>query len=230
MRNAPAPVRRLHARKPMIASMCLPSSNGGCTGPPRAGARTRRAAAYFWAGPRTVLGLMAGLIVLGLGGRAQVVRGVIEFHGGPMGTPCSTPPGPLRISAITFGHVILGAGAATMVAVREHEHVHVRQYEAWGPFFLLASGLQRLAAAAGAPSVPRQLLRAVRPCGSRITDARSAAQRVCDAMTRRRAPLAIAGAPELPCVTTTPFNLPAGGIVPSRLAWAQISGAVTLAA
>ncbi|MEZ5445709.1 MAG: signal peptide prediction [Gammaproteobacteria bacterium] len=98
----------------------------------------RRAAAYVWAGPNTLLGLMAGLLVLGLGGRAQLVRGVIEFHGGLMAAFCSALPGPMRFSAITFGHVILGVGAPTLVAVREHEHVHVRQYEAWGPFFLPA--------------------------------------------------------------------------------------------
>jgi len=27
---------------------------------------------------------------------------------------------------------------------REHEHVHVRQYERWGPFFLPAYGLSSL--------------------------------------------------------------------------------------
>jgi hypothetical protein len=98
----------------------------------------RRAAAYVWAGPNTLLGLMAGLLVLGLGGRAQFVRGVIEFHGGLAAALCSALPGPMRFSAITFGHVILGVGVLTLVAVREHEHVHVRQYEAWGPFFLMA--------------------------------------------------------------------------------------------
>lgn len=98
----------------------------------------RRITAYVWAGPNTLLGLMVGLLVLGLGGRAQFVRGVVEFHGGLMGRICIALPGALRFSAITFGHVILGGSAATMVAVREHEHVHVRQYEAWGPFFLLA--------------------------------------------------------------------------------------------
>ena len=77
----------------------------------------RRAAAYVWAGPNTLLGLMAGLLVLGLGGRAQCVRGVIEFHGGLAAAFCSALPGPMRFSAITFGHVILGVGAATLIAV-----------------------------------------------------------------------------------------------------------------
>ena len=40
--------------------------------------------------------------------------------------------------AITFGHTILGVDQRTLDGVRVHEHVHVRQYERWGPFFLPA--------------------------------------------------------------------------------------------
>jgi hypothetical protein len=47
-------------------------------------------------------------------------------------------PGTFRFSAITFGHVILGLSEASLAAARSHEHVHVAQYEAWGPFFLFA--------------------------------------------------------------------------------------------
>jgi len=98
----------------------------------------RRTVAYLWAGPNTLLGLMAGLLVLAFGGRAQIVRGVIEFHGGLIAALCAALPGSLRFSAVTFGHVILGVGAPALVAAREHEHVHVRQYETSGPFFLMA--------------------------------------------------------------------------------------------
>jgi hypothetical protein len=98
----------------------------------------RRLAAYVWAGPNTVLGLVLGFVVLGFGGRVHLVRGVAEFSGGSLARTWSTLPTALRFSAITFGHVILGIDEAVMVAVRQHEHVHVRQYEAWGPFFLLA--------------------------------------------------------------------------------------------
>jgi hypothetical protein len=97
-----------------------------------------RVAAYAWAGPNTLLGLAAGLVVLSLGGRVQLARGVAEFSGGLFAVLLSALPVVFRFNAITFGHVILGVGAAEMIAVREHEHVHVRQYEAWGPFFLLA--------------------------------------------------------------------------------------------
>jgi len=53
-----------------------------------------------------------------------------------------------RFRAITLGHVILATDKATLSAAREHEHVHVRQYERWGPLFLpayiISSGWQIL--------------------------------------------------------------------------------------
>jgi hypothetical protein len=39
---------------------------------------------------------------------------------------------------MTLGHVILGQDRLTLDIVRDHEHVHVRQYEVWGPAFLPA--------------------------------------------------------------------------------------------
>ena len=98
----------------------------------------RRLAAYAWAGPNTLLGLFAGLAVLALGGRLRVVDGVAEFSGGMLSSSLASFPGGLRFNAITFGHVILGVSEAELAAARSHEHVHVRQYEAWGPFFLFA--------------------------------------------------------------------------------------------
>ena len=97
-----------------------------------------RLAAYAWAGPNTLLGLLAGVALLALGGRLRVVGGVAEFSGGLLGSSLASFPGVLRFNAITFGHVILGVSEAELAAARSHEHVHVRQYEAWGPFFLLA--------------------------------------------------------------------------------------------
>ena len=90
----------------------------------------RRLAAYAWAGPNTLLGLVLGLAVLSCGGRARILRGVVEFSAGI--------PLRARFDAICFGHVIIGVSEAKLAAARDHEHVHVRQYEAWGPFFLPA--------------------------------------------------------------------------------------------
>ena len=39
---------------------------------------------------------------------------------------------------MTWGHVILGQTAAALDISREHELVHVRQYERWGPLFIPA--------------------------------------------------------------------------------------------
>lgn len=94
-----------------------------------------RLVAYAWASPNTLLGFLAGLVVLALGGKVRVVRGVAEFSGGLLAPWVA---GSVRFHAITFGHVILGVSEAALAAARSHEHVHVRQYEAWGPFFLFA--------------------------------------------------------------------------------------------
>lgn len=91
-----------------------------------------------WAGPNTLLGLVAGVAVLCLGGRARAVRGAVEFSGGLAGALIASLPAPLRFSAITLGHVILGVSEAELSAARDHEHVHIRQYERWGPLFLPA--------------------------------------------------------------------------------------------
>ena len=40
--------------------------------------------------------------------------------------------------ALTLGHVIWGQTSAALDVSREHEWVHVRQYERWGPFFIPA--------------------------------------------------------------------------------------------
>lgn len=97
-----------------------------------------RVAAYAWAGPNTLLGAVFGGVVLCLGGRARVVCGVAEFHGGLVGRMVAALPGPLSFKAITLGHVILAISEAEVCAFRDHEQVHVRQYERWGPFFLPA--------------------------------------------------------------------------------------------
>lgn len=89
-----------------------------------------RLAAYAWASPNTLLGLLLGLAVLPWGGRARIVRGAVEFSAGIALR--------VRFDAICFGHAIIGVSDAKLAAARDHEHVHVRQYETWGPFFLPA--------------------------------------------------------------------------------------------
>lgn len=97
-----------------------------------------RLAAYLWAAPNTLLGAMAGFVVVCLGGRVRLVRGVAEFNGGWAGRFFASLPAGYRFSALTLGHVILGIDPAALEAARRHEHIHVRQYECWGVFFLPA--------------------------------------------------------------------------------------------
>lgn len=100
--------------------------------------------AYAWAAPNTALGILLGLVMLVFGGRVRVVAGVAEFHGGKAGRFFASLPRPLCFGAMTLGHVILGTCQQELAALREHEHVHVRQYEQWGMFFLPAYALSSL--------------------------------------------------------------------------------------
>jgi hypothetical protein len=110
--------------------------------PERALARAGRSVlGYVWASPNTVVGLVAGLMLLCLGGRLRWVAGVAEFHGGLLGRLCASLPGGARFGAMTLGHVIVGVSETDVAALRAHEHVHVRQCERWGPLFIPAYAL-----------------------------------------------------------------------------------------
>jgi hypothetical protein len=111
----------------------------------------RRIAIYLWTLPTTLVGLLFVPLALlgGGGGRVRVVRGVIEVHGRLVGyflRRCVPIAG--GASAMTLGHVVLGRDQACLDASRDHERVHVRQCERWGPLFipayLLASLLVKL--------------------------------------------------------------------------------------
>jgi hypothetical protein len=41
-------------------------------------------------------------------------------------------------SAMTLGHVVIARDRSLLDRTREHERVHVRQYERWGPLFIPA--------------------------------------------------------------------------------------------
>jgi hypothetical protein len=97
----------------------------------------------LWASPYTLLGLLIGGVGLCTGGRARVRGRTIEFYGG--GTKwfiTHLPLGQFTL-ALTLGHTILGQSTASLDISREHELVHVRQFERWGPFmgpaYLLSS-------------------------------------------------------------------------------------------
>jgi hypothetical protein len=93
---------------------------------------------YVWAGPTTLVGLVVALALLRRGG-AAVVDGVLEFHGPLLGRALrSLTPLAGGAVAITLGHVVIGQSALALEMTRQHERVHVRQYEMWGPFFVPA--------------------------------------------------------------------------------------------
>jgi hypothetical protein len=94
--------------------------------------------AYAWASPNSLVGLVIGGALLLLGARVRRVAGVVEVAGGLVGTLFGSRKLALPWRAMTLGHVILGIDGPALERSRAHEHVHVRQYEQWGPFFLPA--------------------------------------------------------------------------------------------
>jgi len=105
---------------------------------------SRTLLAYAWTSPISLIGLVfAGAMML-FGAQARRVAGVLEVAGGLVGRLL----GPTRIAlpwrAMTLGHVIVGIDEAALDQSRAHEHVHVRQYEQWGPFFLPAYAVSSL--------------------------------------------------------------------------------------
>ncbi|TWT77400.1 hypothetical protein Pla123a_20610 [Posidoniimonas polymericola] len=86
-----------------------------------------------WASPYTLLGVLVGVLGLATGGGAQLRRGALEFHGGLVRWLLERVPGIGGAMAMTLGHTILGQTTAALDLAREHEHVHVRQFERWGP-------------------------------------------------------------------------------------------------
>jgi len=90
----------------------------------------------IWASPNTLLGSVLGIIGILFGGKAQFVRGALEYHGGLVAWLLRRFPN--NVCAMTLGHSIVGIDKESLEAARDHEHVHVRQYEQWGLFFIPA--------------------------------------------------------------------------------------------
>ena len=70
-----------------------------------------------------------------------MVDGVIEIYGPRIAALLDRMYIPAL--AMTFGHVVFGQTQLALDATRDHEHVHIRQYERWGilfvPMYLAAS-------------------------------------------------------------------------------------------
>jgi hypothetical protein len=92
---------------------------------------------YCWAFPATLLGLFFVPLAWWSGGKTSVVQGALEVHGGLVALLLRLDlPGLGSAAAMTLGHVILGRDLDCLNHSRRHEHVHVRQYERWGPLML----------------------------------------------------------------------------------------------
>ena len=93
---------------------------------------------YLWTLPNSLIGLMAGTLGLLTGGKCQRKRGCLEFYGGVVKWILMRLGSHGGVLAMTLGHTIMGQDQDGLALTRDHEHVHVRQYERWGPFFLPA--------------------------------------------------------------------------------------------
>jgi len=102
-----------------------------------------RTLGVIWAAPYTLIGLALGCIGLCTGGRARIRGRVVEFYGGGVKWMVTHLPHGQFTLAVTLGHTILGQSDAALDIAYNHEMVHVRQFERWGPFmgpaYLLAS-------------------------------------------------------------------------------------------
>ncbi len=94
----------------------------------------RRILGILWASPYTLVGLLVGVVGVCTGGHARVRAGVIEFYGGGVKWLIHRLPNGQFTLAFALGHTVFGQTDAAVDISRDHELVHVRQYERWGPF------------------------------------------------------------------------------------------------
>jgi hypothetical protein len=91
---------------------------------------------YCWVFPVSCIGIVLLPFVIFSGGAVAIVAGIIEAEGGILRFLLSRRRY-FKIDALTIGHVIIGHNRESLIRSRNHEHVHVRQYERWGLFFPL---------------------------------------------------------------------------------------------
>ncbi len=106
-------------------------------------------ARYIWAGPISLAALPVVALAMATGARARVRNGVVEAGGGWLRPLLRRAVPGFPISAITLGHVVLGAGERELDETRAHERAHVKQYERWGALFPILYAASSIAALAG---------------------------------------------------------------------------------
>ncbi len=103
---------------------------------------------YCWVSPISFAGIVLIPLVILSGGSARIEAGLIEAEGGILPFLLSHLHPQFPIYAITIGHVVIGQEHESLRRCREHECVHVLQYERWGiffPFLYILSSLIALA-------------------------------------------------------------------------------------
>lgn len=94
--------------------------------------------AVVWASPWSACGcLLGGLCLLG-GGTCRLRGRVLEFEGRLLAWLLSRAPVIGGAAAMTLGHTVIARNQADLDRTRDHEFVHVQQYERWGPLFVPA--------------------------------------------------------------------------------------------
>jgi hypothetical protein len=92
--------------------------------------------AILWAVPWSLFGLCLGGLCLISGGKVRRTGRILEFWGGCLPAILSVFPFFSGSPVSTFGHVVLGRTNRYLDACREHQMIHVRQYERWGILFV----------------------------------------------------------------------------------------------
>jgi hypothetical protein len=93
----------------------------------------RKTLLVIWVSPYSLLGLCIGGLGLLFGGRSRFRNGAFEFYDGATAAFVRRLPTGPTTAGFTLGHVILGQTADGLDRVGDHERVHVRQFECWGP-------------------------------------------------------------------------------------------------
>jgi hypothetical protein len=92
----------------------------------------------FWALPCSLVGALLSLPLVCGGASLRRVGHTFEIALSDSENSAPQWAANFKFSAITFGHIIIGSSHEQLAHWRAHERVHVRQYERWGAFFLLA--------------------------------------------------------------------------------------------
>ncbi len=121
-----------------LMKVAMPENRAACRGINGAGELVLLVLRMLWALPCSFIGTLLGLPLLCVGANIKRVGRTWEIA--LADTEMDAPRWAVRFqfSAITLGHVIIGASHDTLAHWRPHEHVHVQQYERWGVFFFFA--------------------------------------------------------------------------------------------